>query len=297
MKFQIAFDNSGDSIEFESVNPQVLEYYVDQLNQRNINLFSVQRKAWADTVTQRINQLHSTLSAVNSWIHELTDWQYDVFDIEDYLNQRNLNKLHADWVNSQGQVYDIDAKRKQSNFSGTAELIHDMFPDSERVVTIANLISKLNQTQRYDDINHNVHTLEQSFDCITFETSGGTWNEFLNVFDKSILTNNIANFSLTFNHLGRTLYNKFIHSDWDLEHNDENSYNEFLGFVSLSLSPSQTIPLSKEYQAWCRSHGRVPIGNNLNLGNIPDLHDRLTDYRQMIFKNLKSNNNFSIHIT
>jgi len=297
MKFQIVFDNSGDAIDFVSVNTEVLEYYVDQLNRCNQNSFSIRNTAWADTVTHRINQLHSTLSEVNSWIHELTDWQYDVFDIEDYLNQRNLNKLHADWVNSHDQVYDIDAKRKQSNFSGTAELIHDMFPDSERVVTIDNLISKLNQTQLYLNINYNVHSLEQSFDCIRFETSDGTWHEFSNVFDKSILTNNIANFSLTFNHLGRTLYNKFIHSDWDLEHNDENSYNELLGFVTVSLVPCQTIPLSKEYQAWCQSHGRIPIGDNLNLGNIPDLHDRLTHYRQLIYKNLKSNNNFSIHIT
>jgi len=297
MKFQIAFENSGDSIEFESVNPEVLEYYVNQLNQGKINSFSVQNKAWANTVTQRINHLHLTLSDVSSWIHELTDWQYDVFDFESYLDQCNLNKLHADWVNSQGQVYDIDAKRKQHNFSGTAELIHDMFPGSERVVVLGNLLTKLHRTQQYEEINLGTHVLEQSFNQIRFETSDGIWHEFPNVFDKSILTNDVANFSLTFNHLGRTLYNKFINSDLNLEHDDENSYNELLGYVGISLLPSQTIPLSKEYQAWCQSHGRVPIGDNLNLGNIPDLHGRLTHYRQLIFKNLKSNNNFSIHIT
>jgi hypothetical protein len=300
MKFQIVFENSGDSIEFESVYPQVLEYYVDQLNQRNINLFSVLKKSqpWPNVVAQRINQLHSTLSEVNSWIHELTDWQYDVFNTEDYLDQYNLNKLHSDWVNSLNQLYDIEAKRKQSNFSGTAELIHDMFPDSERFVKIGNLLSKLNRTQLYDDINLNAHMVEEMFDTISFETvAGGLLHPFPNMFDKSILTNDIANFSLTFNHCGRTLYNKFLYFDRNLEHNDENSFNEFLGFVSLSLSPSQTIPLSKEYQAWCQSHGRVPIGKNLNLGNIPNLCDRLTYYRLLIFKNLKSNNNFSIHIT
>jgi hypothetical protein len=297
MKFQIAFENTGDFIEFVSVNDQVLEYYVDQLNSRKINSFSIQHKAWTDVVTRQIDQLHSNLTVVNSWIQELTDWRYDVFDFEDYLDQRNLNKLHADWVNSQGQLYDIDAKRKQHNFSGTAELIHDMFPDSTRFVTIANLISVLNQNQQHNEINNNVHALELLFKQIRFEISDGSWKQFPNVFNNSILTNNIANFSLTFNHLGRTLYNKFIHFDLDLDHDDENSYNELLGFVTVNLVPCQTIPLSKEYQAWCRSHGRVPIGDNLNLGNIPDLHNRLTDYRQMIFKNLKNNNNFSIHLT
>lgn len=297
MKFQIAFKNSGDSIDFDSVNPEVLEYYVHQLNQQKINSFSIQDKAWTNTVTQRINNLHLTLSDVNSWIQELTDWQYDVFDFDDYFNQRNLNKLHADWVKSQGQIYDIDTKRKQNNFSGTAELIHDMFPDSERMIVLGNLLSKLNRNQRYSAINLRTHALEESFSQLRFEMSDGSWQQFPNIFDKSVLTNDIANFSLTFNHLGRTLYNKFVYFDLDLAYDDENSYNELLGYVSISLLPPQTIPLSTQYQAWCRSHGREPIGDNLNLGNIPDLPDRLTYYRQLIYKNLKSNNNFSIHIT
>jgi hypothetical protein len=297
MKFQIAFENSGDVIDFVSVNFRVLEYYVDQLNQHNQNSFSIQNKSWAHIVDQRIEQLHLTLGSVNSWIEELTDWRYDVFESGQYLDQHNLNKLHADWVCSQSQIYDVDAKRQQHDFSGTAELIHDMFPDSERFVTIGNLLSKLNKMSEYADINLSVHALEQSFNQLRFEMSDGSWQQFSNVFDKSVLTNNVANFSLTFNHLGRTLYNKFQNFDLDLEHDDENSYNELLGFVSISLLQPQTIPLSMEYQEWCQFHGREPFGDNLNLGNIPDLHKNLTHYRQLIFKNLKNNNNFSIHIT
>jgi len=297
MKFQIVFDNSGDLIDFVSVNPEVLEYYLDQLNQRNQNSFSIQNKSWANTVDQRIEQLHMILDSVNSWFEELTDWRYDMFASEKYLDQHNLNKLHADWVRSQGQIYDIDTKRQQHNFSGTAERIHDMFPDSERFVTIGNLLSKLNKMSEYADINQNVHALEMSFNQIRFEMSNGSWQQFPNIFDKSVLTNDIANFSLTFNHLGRTLYNKFVYFDLDLEHDDENSFDELLGCVGISLLQPQTIPLSTQYQQWCSSHGRKPFGDNLNLGNIPDLPDRLTHYRQLIYKNLKSNNNFSIHIT
>jgi hypothetical protein len=297
MKFQIVFDNSGDAIDFVSVNAEVLEYYVYQLNQQNQNSFSIQNRVCIDMISQRIERLHQTLDSVNTWIKELTDWRFDVFEPEQYLDQYNLNKLHAVWVRSQDQIYDIDTKRQKHNFSGTAERIHDMFSDDERFVTVANLISKLNRTQQYDDINHKIHELEESFTQIRFSMSDGSWQQFPNVFDNSILTNNLANFSLTFNHLGRTLYNKFRFFDLDLAHDDENSYNELLGFVTISLMPSQTIPLSKEYQTWCQSHGRAPIGENLNLGNIPDLHNRLTHCRQLIYKNLKSNNNFSIYIT
>jgi hypothetical protein len=279
-----------------STNPGLVEYYVDQLNQRKTNSFCVQNNTWADSVTQDINHLHSVLEQVNNWIEELTNWRYDVFELEGYLNQKNLNKLHATWVRSQNQMYDIDAKRQQNNFTGIVEHIHDLFPDNERFVMLGNLLTKLNRSQQYDQINHAVHKLESKFNQINFEISNGSWQEFSNIFDRYILTNSIANFNLTFNHLGRTLYDKFHTFDLNLEHDDENSFDQLLGFVDLKLLPAQTIPLSQEYQQWCRTMNQVVCGNNLTLGNIPDLHERLTEYRQLIYKNLKSNNNFLIHL-
>jgi hypothetical protein len=41
MKFQIAFDQSGDTIPFVSVNDQILEFYVDQLSVQNLNSFEL----------------------------------------------------------------------------------------------------------------------------------------------------------------------------------------------------------------------------------------------------------------
>jgi hypothetical protein len=103
------------------------------------------------------------------------------------------------------------------------------------------------------------------------------------------------NLKLSFNHLGRTLYDKFINFDVNLEHNDENSFNELLGFVTISLTPTQTIPLSLEYVNWCKQHNRTPIGNYLNIGNIPNISENLTKYRIIIFRNLLKNNKFSIN--
>jgi chaperonin cofactor prefoldin len=296
MNFSLIFDNSGDSIDFVSTNPGLIAYYVDQLNQKKANSFRVQNSTWAESVTQDINHLHLVLEEVNTWIEELTDWRYETVGSEDYLNQHNLNKFHAKWVNSQNQIYDIDTKRQQNNFTGNAEHIHDMFPDDERFVMLGNLLTKLNRSQPYDQINHAVHKLESRFNQISFGMSDGSWQEFPNIFDRSVLTNNIANFNLTFHHLGRTLYNKFQTFDLDLEHDDENSFDQLLGFVDLKLLPAQTIPLSCEYQQWCRATNQVACGDNLTLGNIPDLSDRLTEYRQLIYKNLKNNNNFSIHL-
>jgi len=296
MNFSLTFDNSGDSIDFVSTHPDLVEYYVDQLNQRKANSFRIQNSTWAESVTQDIDYLHTVLEEVNSWIEELADWRYKTVGLEDYLSQQNLNKFHAEWVKSQNQIYNIDAKRIKNNFEGIVEHIHDMFPDDERFVMLGNLLNKLNRSQQYDQINHAVHKLESKFNRINFGMSDGSWQEFSNIFDKSILTNDVANFNLTFNHLGRTLYNKFQTFDLNLEHDDENSFDQLLGFVDLTLLPAQTIPLSGEYQQWCQSMNRVAYGNNLTLGNIPDLPDRLTEYRQLIYKNLKNNNNFSIHL-
>jgi hypothetical protein len=296
MNFSLTFDNSGDSINFVSTNPALVEYYVDQLNQRKTNSFHVQIPAWADSVTQDINHLLSVLEDVNNWIEELTDWRYETFELEHYLNQQNLNTLHAKWADSRKKIYNIDAKRLEYDYKGMAEHIHAMFPDHERSILLGNLLHKLNRSQQYDQINQAIHKLESRFDQINFETSDAYNYDFPNIFDKSILTNNIANFNLTFYHLGRTLYNKFHTFDLNLEHNDENSFDQLLGFVDIRLVPTQTIPFSREYQQWCRSMNRVACGDNLTLGNIPDLSERLTEYRQLIHKNLKNNNNFSIHL-
>ena len=296
MNFSLIFNNSGDSIDFVSTNPDLVEYYIDQLNQRKTNSFHVQIPTWADSVTQDINHLLSVLEDVNSWIEELTDWRYETFELEHYLNQQNLNTLHAKWADSRKKIYNIDAKRLEYDYKGMAEHIHAMFPDHERSILLGNLLHKLNRSQQYNQINQAVHKVESRFNQINFETSDAYHYDFPNIFNKSILTNDIANFNLTFNHLGRTLYNKFQNFDLNLEHNDENSFDQLLGFVDIRLVPAQTIPLSQEYQQWCQTMNRVACGDNLTLGNIPDLYDRLTEYRQLIHKNLKNNNNFSLHL-
>lgn len=296
MNFSLTFDNSGDSIDFVSTNPGLIEYYVDQLNQQKANSFCVQNSTWVESVTQDINHLHLVLEEVNTWIEELIDWRYDVFESEDYLDQQNLNKFHAKWAQSHKQIYDIDDKRLKNNYKGIAEHIHAMFPDDERSIVLGNLLHKLNKSIQYDQVNQAIHKLESCFNQINFETSDAYCYEFPNMFDRSMLTNNIANFNLTFRHLGRTLYNKFQTFDLNLEHDDENSFDQLLGFVDLRLVPAQTIPFSCEYQQWCHTMNRVACGDNLTLGNIPDLSERLTEYRQLIYKNLKNNNNFSIHL-
>jgi len=297
MNFSLIFESSGDVIPLKTINNKtadVLCYYVDYLNKQNLNKFALVNSG--NKIDQAIKKLHATIGECNEFIYELLDSYIPTYSTEDYLDQQVLNKLHADWVNNQSIQYNIIEKRKKYNNSVQTELIHTMFPDEIPAPLLGTVIEKLGFKNLYNSINLYVHALESLFSKIKFVTADHPWVEFTNPFGSEILTNDIGNFSLSFNHLGRTLYNKFLCFDHNLEFDDENSFDQLLGFVEINLQPPQSIPLSNEYVTWCRAHNKVPSGDNLNIGNIPDLQARLTDYRKIIFQNTLQNNNFSIQL-
>jgi hypothetical protein len=300
MKFSLVFENSGDSIPFQTVNSgldEILTYYVENLNERNLNKFS---SPIGHTVNTAINTLHETIIECNKFVYELLDRNIDTYATEDYLNQRNLNKLHADWVNSQKVKYNILEKRKQYG-SKQAEQIHNIFSDDIPTPIIGSVISRLGYTDIYGQINRAVHTLENMFTNVVFSVDNYDFVdehvvEFLNHFSTSYITNDICNFKFSFDHLGRMLEDKFKSFDYDLEFDDENTFNELIGVVEINLMAPQTIPLSNEYVLWCKKINKTPSGKYFNIGNIPDLTENLTKYRQIIFRNSLQNNFFSIQL-
>ena len=295
MSFALVFDRTGDEIHFDPINQAVLEFYIEQLDLQTLNTFVPRYASHTQNLLNTLIKLQSTVSEVNHWLFELVDMKIDEFDIEGYLNQNNLNKTHAEWVCSHDLTYHIQDKRKQFGFSGTAEKIHDLFPDDIQMPPLGVVLDQLGWSENYNSINQHVHKIEHFFTDLSY-TTGSSWTKLCdNPFSKSVLSNNIANIHIPFNHLGRTRYNKFRFFDNHLEYNDENTFNELLGFVSLNLQSAQTIPLSEEYVSWCKLHNIVPAGDFLNIGNIPNLYDNLTKYRIIIFRNLLKNNSFSIH--
>lgn len=296
MNYILVFDSTGDEIPFVPLNHEVLEFYVYQLERQQLNKFFSTNQGLGKIILSKINALKLTVEQINEWLYDLADIKFDLHDTESYLDQNVLNKLHADWARSQLLAYDIQKKRKQFNFSGIAEQIHDMFPDDIQTPPLSVVLEKIGHSKIYYSLNDpHIHGVERLFNYIGFQVSDTWTNIANNPFPKTILTNDMANLRISFNHLGRTLYNKFENFDMNLDYDDENSYNELLGFVSLSLVPAQTVPMSKEYTNWCKQHNREPIGEFLNIGNIPDLYENLTKYRKIVFKNLLDNNSFSIH--
>ncbi len=298
MDFSIVFNVSGDSIPFCTVNSKsadLLCFYVEELNSRNLNSFS-SFDGVGVTVQQEIKKLHTCIEQCNTFVYELLDDYIHTYSEEQYLDQKILNKIHADWVYLQTKEYDIQLKRQKYK-SEQSQQIHDMFSDDITVVPVGTLIDKLGFKSTYDNLNKNLHRLECCFNSFKFKVRDLDWFQINNPFDKSLTSNNISNFTLCFNHLGRTLYNKFVNHDIDLDADDENTYNELLGFVEIKLVPAQTIALSDEYVTWARNHNRTPTGDFLNIGNIPNLAERLTKCRQIIYQNTLQNQTFSIQLT
>lgn len=298
MNFSLVFDSTGDSIPFQTISndtAEVLCYFVENLNNQKLNKFSMSSKK-SEKINNAINKLHSSLVECNSYIYELLDQYVTTYTADEYLNQDILNKLHADWVNSQGTQYNIIEKRKKYNYSVQSETIHNMFPDDIPVASVGNILNKLGFRESHDQINLHIHELEDLLVHFRGHIVDVSWFQIDNPFSKNLLTDSRSNFLLPFHHLGRTLYNKFVQYDYNLEYNDENSSNELLGFVQVSLHPAETISLSPEYINWCTTHNKVPSGTNLNIGNIPDLHKKLTTYRTIMFKNTLQNNTFSIQL-
>jgi hypothetical protein len=293
MDFSIIFQNSGDAIPFRTINDsldEVLSYYVEKLNEQNLNTFS---SPVAGKIKHAIETLHTTIVECNKFVYELLDYNIDTYSTEEYLEQRNLNKLHADWVKSQHIKYNI-LEKKNKYASEQANRIHNIFPDDVPEPYIGSVVSRLGYADTYNQLNIGVHNLEQLFANIKFFV--GEWVEFPNPFPKSYITNDVCNFRFNFNHLGRSLENKFNSFDHTMEFDDENSFNELLGFVELNLMSPQTIPLSSEYVEWCKKFNKEPSGKYFNIGNIPYLNENLTKYREIIFRNSLQNNVFSIQL-
>ena len=294
MNISIVFDNTGDVVSFSLVNPDIAVYYVEWLESINKNSFSFSFDN--DQFTRLIILLDTSIKDNNKIIQLLDSKPLKTYSELEYLDQDNLNRLHVAYANLHHQIYDIRLSQQSNNIeiATMANKILEKFSDNELTPSMSTVLEKLNLVDSYVNINTCIHKFEESIQQLPFKTN--SWIQTDNIFSKSRLTNNINNLQIRFYHLGRTLYNKFETFDDKLEHCDENSFNELIGHVQVNLVKPQTIPLSIEYIDWCVHRNKIPSGMHLNLGNLLDIDSKLTDYRQIFYRNIKNKNTFSLQI-
>ena len=298
MKFNIIFENSGDTIPLEIVaNQELLEFFVAAANSKSNNLFSNNKKLFNDA-NKKLNDINWALSKVNEVIYLLTGNSFTQQNfIENYFDQDFLNKTHADWVFSQSKLIDIDKLRfsNKSDIALIGNKLHELYPDNIRIIKLAEALDKLGYFYPYEEVNLSVHRLESLFTSNLEFSADIKWDVINNPFaDTMVSNNNITNFCFGYTYVGRQYYNKFQYFDTELKYQDHYNYETLEFSFQLNLSRPQTIPFSKEFLEWTKKQNIPTITTQLPIGNIFSLEDNLLEYRKLLYRNSRDDNRASI---
>lgn len=297
MKFSLVFDKSGDILPFEvKYNHDLFEFFVEQANKKSQNSFTNDREIYKD-VDNKITHLHWAISKTNEVLYDLVEESFSQHtNLENYLDQRFLNKTHSDWVSSHRHDININDLRFSSNvaIARLGNLLHELYPDDIRVIKTAPAMEKLGYIYPFREVNIGVHNLENSFGLIEFKADS-KWDVFDNPYcNKMISNNDIVNFSFGYTYVGRQYYNKFRCFDTKLECSDHYNYETLEFAFQINLSMPETIPFSKESLQWAEEQGIKLVAEQIPIANIIDLENKLFDYRKILYRNSRDNNRVEI---
>jgi hypothetical protein len=297
MKFSLVFDKSGDTLPFEvKYNHELFEFFVEQTNKQSQNSFTNDQEIYKD-LDQKLTHLHWAISKTNEVLYDLVKESFKQHtDLENYLDQQCLNKLHSDWVFSHRYDINIDELRFSTNIprARLGSMLHEIYPDEMRVVKTAPIMEKLGYIYPFREVNMGIHRLEHSFAQVEFKADN-KWAVFDNPFlDTMISNNDIVNFSFGYTYVGRQYYNKFKYFDTKLECPDHYNYETLEFAFQLNLSRSETIPFSKEAIEWADSQNIKLVAEQIPIANIIDLESKLFDYRKMLYRNSRDSNRAQI---
>lgn len=257
MLIKLIWESSGDEIVFSPVFPDLLVYYVDQLQKLNCNKFRcVDSKFHLDLIT-RLQKNLQTVSRYSDKIPiDITDWNGDLLD------QKHLNQLHSEWV------------KTGLKFPKLPLLLRSLYGSD----------------QDFRDINTNLHKLESSFkyEFVNYEKDPC---QIKNIFGTKILDFSTANLMLGFDNLGRSSWEKYRNWDNNINDTDTNNFEMLSGLIKLNLQQPMKENPPQEYVEWCQLMNAPVVGKSIPLGNIVDLNNKLTDVRKILIRNNNEQNN------
>jgi len=295
MKLQIVFENSGDTLDYDVVyNHELLEFFINHCNLNNNNRFCNNNNL-RHNIRKLITEIHWSLSKINEVLKYLTGKEFKQNDqLLDYLDQNFLNNQHAEWVNSQKEIIDIDSLRFSSdtNKAKLGSKLHEQYPDEIRKVKLAPILEKLGYIFPYEEVNMNVHRLESAFNLVEY-SADNKWENIVNPYKNFYAGNDETNFSFSYTYVGRQYYNKFINFDDKLEFDDHYNYETLEHSFTLSLAKPQTIPFSKEFIEWTKIHN-IPQITKIPIANLTNLANNLFEYRKLLVRNAE--NYLSLHV-
>jgi hypothetical protein len=298
MKFSLVFDNTGDCIPFEVMhNHELFEFFIAKSVGADQNRFG-DNQVTAQKVGKSLTDLHWALSNTNEVLYDLAGISFSQNDnLENYLDQHLLNRIHAEWVFSQNHMIPVHELRlsQNSNSSRLGHQLHDQFPDEISETRLAVAMKHLGRVLPYEEVNMAVHRLEEIFSSNIEFNAEKKWEVFDNPYQSSMTsTQDRMNFTFGYTYVGRQLYNKFQCFDMDLEYNDHYNYETLEYGFNVNLQQPETVEFSPEFLTWCTQHGHRPMASQIPIANVIDLNKNLTLYRKILYNNSQRNNSASI---
>jgi hypothetical protein len=250
MLAKIVWHRTGDEIPFVPCHPELLEYYLERLNNDGRNKFSILNDLFPRKQVLHLRQSLESCSTLADRIpFEITEWNGDLLD------QNYLNKLHREWVTT-GQKHP----------------------------KIILLLRKLGKQKQFRDINLLLHDIEQKCKVEFANYLSDPW-QIDNPFGSQILDFDVSNIVMGFDNLGRSCWDKFLHHDDNVSDTDTNDQNMLTGRIMIALNRPLSNNPPSEYSAWCQKHSLPVIGARLNLGNVVNLTERLCSLRYILMNN------------
>jgi hypothetical protein len=250
MLVKLIWENTGDEIEFIPTFPDLLDYYVNELDRQKANKFCCKESKFDYQIVDELQRCLAATQPLSTKIPmEIDNWAGDVYD------QSYLNKLHEQWVKT-----------------------------GIRYPTLPNLLRSINKDVDYRNINENIHLLETSFEFEFINYKDNPY-QIENIFGKSILSFDTANLMLGFDNLGRSSWAKFTHWDNNTLDVDTNNFTCLSGLIELNLNRPMKMDPPLDYVNWCHVHDVPAVGHSISLGNIVDLDKNLSTIRQILVRN------------
>lgn len=253
---KIVWEKTGDEIKFSPLSPDLLIYYIENLNRDGVNSFRMSKTQFDVSQVEYLRQCLRAVKQVSDKIPFLIDdWDGDLFD------QQYLNKLHRQWVQT-----------------------------GIRYPSIPLLLRKMNGLDKaYRDINSILHVVESSF-YGEFKNYSDDPYQLENIFGTSLLDFNQSNITIGFDNLGRSSWDKFCHFDNNINDEDTNDFKKISGLLEVNLKRPRSYTPPIEYVEWCRKYNVPIVGQSLNVGNIINLEEKITDIRNIFVRNVNEQN-------
>lgn len=261
MQFLISFTQSDDVVLFDSINPALVEWFIESSKQ-NGNTYSL-----GDQEIDKLNRSNDTdlliqqeidyINKVNSILKISKMPQLAMPD--NWHNQQQLNRLHKDWANT------------RIKWPKLTELIYKKFGKDSFTA--------------YQEMNCHIHLIENSYKYVFRDSTNWRLD---NPFKNQFFNWHECNIYIKYPGHGREAFEQFTNLDIGKDMFDGmvnwDNIDALIG-VNLKRPYEQSVPV--EFSIWCKNHNIVAHRGTLPLGNLTDWENNLTKARQVFNKNVK----------